>query len=321
MAELSKDQLLGAYDRMSKIRAFEDRLHKENATSNIPGFSHLYAGQEAIATGICEHLSVNDKIASTHRGHGHCIAKGSDIRSMMLEIFGRKDGTNGGKGGAMNVADFSVGMLGANGILGGGPPTTIGAGLTAQYRNEGHVAVSFTGEGGANQGTTFEAMNMAVALQLPVIFVLENDSPVENNSLEFEVGVETISARIKSYGMPLHTVDGSDFFAMHEASEEAVKRARSGAGPSAIEASAIRFYGPFEGDPALARTAKEMEQEKTHHDPLTIFRAKVPDTVSNHELDEIEATNQALVDQAIDDARTAQAPAPSEVTTDVYVSY
>ncbi|MCQ9369520.1 thiamine pyrophosphate-dependent dehydrogenase E1 component subunit alpha [Brevibacterium sp. 91QC2O2] len=321
MTDLSREQLLGAYDKMSKIRAFEDRLHKENTTGDIPGFIHLYAGEEAIATGICEHLTPADKIASTHRGHGHCIAKGSDVRSMMFEIFGRADGLCHGKGGSMHIADLSVGMLGANGIVGGGPPLTIGAALTAKYRGEGNVAVSFTGDGGSNQGTTFEAMNMAVALQLPIVFVFENNGIGEATGADFSIGAKSIAARAEGFGLPVLSVDGSDFFDMYAAAGEAVGRARAGGGPSAIEASAIRFYGHFEGDPGLIRTQEQLAAQKASKDPLQIFRDKAAGTVDAAELDEIDASNIDLVDQAVADARAAAEPDPSEVDTDVYLSY
>ncbi|WP_269455352.1 thiamine pyrophosphate-dependent dehydrogenase E1 component subunit alpha, partial [Rhodococcus sp. EPR-134] len=164
---MDRDALLKAYEKMSRIRAFEDRLHEENATGDIPGFIHLYSGQEAIAVGVCENLSDADYIGSTHRGHGHCIAKGCDLNGMMAEIFGKDDGLCRGKGGSMHIADLSVGMLGANAIVGGAPSLAIGAALSGKTLRNGVIAASFTGDGGSNQGTVFEAMNMAVVLDLP----------------------------------------------------------------------------------------------------------------------------------------------------------
>ncbi|WP_068428449.1 thiamine pyrophosphate-dependent dehydrogenase E1 component subunit alpha [Piscicoccus intestinalis] len=319
--ELSKEQLLEAYDRMSKIRAFEDRLHKENTTGEIPGFIHLYAGEEAIAVGVCEHLGRADYIASTHRGHGHCIAKGCDIRGMMLEIYGRKEGLCHGKGGSMHIADLSVGMLGANGIVGGGPPITIGAALTAKYRGEGAVAVSFTGDGGSNHGFTLESLNMAVVLNLPMVFVFENNGMGEATGTDYAVGADSIAHRAGSFGMPAVTVDGTDFFAVYNAAGEAIDRARSGGGPSVIEATAFRFYGHFEGDPGLYRTPEQLQEVKDTKDPLKIFRENVAGSIEPSELDAIDEANTELVDSSVTEAKAAPVPDISDVDSDVYVSY
>ncbi len=173
--QLSHESLIQSYRAMTTIRRFEERVQEEFSKGNIPGFVHLYAGQEASAVGVCSHLGPRDHIASTHRGHGHSIAKGCDVTGMMMELFAKQDGLCGGKGGSMHIADLDQGMLGANGIVGGGPPLVVGAALTAKTLNTGNVAVSFTGDGGSNQGTTFEAMNMAVVLNLPAIFVFENN--------------------------------------------------------------------------------------------------------------------------------------------------
>src|SRR5882724_9651202 len=172
---LSGELLLRAYRQMKVIREFEERLHVEIATGEIPGFTHLYAGQEAVAVGVCENLGAEDRIVSTHRGHGHCIAKGCDVIGMMKEIFGRRDGICHGKGGSMHIADTTIGMLGANGIVGAGAPIALGAALAAKMDGNGRVAVTFTGDGACNQGTTFEAMNMAVVLKAPLLFAFENN--------------------------------------------------------------------------------------------------------------------------------------------------
>ncbi len=210
---LDRDALLKAYEKMSRIRAFEDRLHEENATGDIPGFIHLYSGQEAIAVGVCENLSDADYIGSTHRGHGHCIAKGCDLNGMMAEIFGKDDGLCRGKGGSMHIADLSVGMLGANAIVGGAPSLAIGAALSGKTLRNGVIAASFTGDGGSNQGTVFEAMNMAVVLDLPIVFVIENNGFGEATGTDYAVGAPDIAARAASFGMPAVKVDGTDFFA------------------------------------------------------------------------------------------------------------
>ncbi len=185
--QLNRDDLLRAYRTMRAIREFEERVHIEFGTGAIPGFVHLYAGEEASAVGVCMHLTDKDKIASTHRGHGHCIAKGCDIPGMMKEIFGRKDGLCGGKGGSMHIADLSKGMLGANGIVGGGPPLICGAGLTAKVLGTGGVAIAFLGDGASNQGTTLESYNLASVWKLPAIFVIEDNGYAEINPLQLRL--------------------------------------------------------------------------------------------------------------------------------------
>ena len=177
--QLSREELLKAYRQMRTIREFEDTVHEEFSAGNIPGFVHLYAGEEASGVGVCLHLNDKDCIASTHRGHGHCIAKGCDLKAMMAEIFGRKDGLCGGKGGSMHIADLSKGMMGANGIVGGGPPLICGAALTAKTLKTGGVAIAFVGDGGSNQGTTLESMNLAKVWNLPAIFVFEDNGYAE----------------------------------------------------------------------------------------------------------------------------------------------
>lgn len=322
--QLSRDQLLDAYRRMRTIRTFEDRVHQEFATGDIPGFVHLYAGEEASATGVCLHLDDKDSIASTHRGHGHCIAKGCDVTGMMLELFGRADGLCRGKGGSMHIADLSVGMLGANGIVGGGPPLVVGAALSAKTLGSGAVSVCFTGDGGSNQGTTFEALNMAVVLKLPAIFVFENNGYGEGTGNAYANGSGDIAARAAAFGMPARKVDGTDFFAVHAAAGEAIDLARKGGGPSALEVEMPRFYGHFEGDPQLYRGSGEVERLRRERDALALFRQRVGEAglLSDADLDGIDAQVRELVAAAVTKARTAAAPDPErDLLTDVYVSY
>ena len=318
---LSKSELLKAYRKMREIRVFEERLHQENTTGDIPGFIHLYCGEEAIAVGVCENLKDTDYIGSTHRGHGHCIAKGCDIHGMMAEIFGKDSGLCRGKGGSMHIADLSKGMLGANAIVGGAPPLAIGAALTAKTLGNGGVAVSFTGDGGSNQGLVFEAMNMAVVLQLPVIFMFENNGFGEATGHDYAVGGRNITQRAAGFGMPAVKVDGTDFFAVYEAVSEAVERARNGGGPTAIEAIAHRWYGHFEGDPMLYRADGEVERLRQESDPLKIFSQHVAGQISPEELQAIDDEVTALVDDAVAKARAAEVPAVENLLTDVYVSY
>lgn len=319
--ELNTQQLLKAYRKMREIREFEERLHTENTSGDIPGFIHLYTGEEAIAVGVCENLQQTDYIGSTHRGHGHCIAKGCDIHAMMAEIFGKDAGLCRGKGGSMHIADLSKGMLGANAIVGGAPPLVIGAALTAKTRNNGGVAVSFTGDGGSNQGLVFEAINMAVVLQLPAIFVFENNGYGEATGHNYAVGGRNIAGRAAGFGLPAVTVDGTDFFAVYEATAEAVKRAREGGGPSVIEAKAFRWHGHFEGDPGLYRGEGEIERLRADHDPLKIFTSKTAEKLTREALEAIDAEVKAQVDDAVIKARAAGYPVAESLLTDVYVSY
>jgi pyruvate dehydrogenase E1 component alpha subunit len=306
---------------MAEIRAFEERLHAENTTGDIPGFVHLYAGQEAIAVGVCEHLRDSDWLGSTHRGHGHCIAKGCDVTAMMCEIFGRAPGLCGGKGGSMHIADFRRGMLGANAIVGGAAPLALGAALTHRTQGTDGVAVAFTGDGGSNQGMVFESMNMAVVLRLPAIFVFENNGYGEGTGASYAVGSGSIADRARAFGMPSVAVDGTDFFAVHAAAAAAVARARRGDGPSAIEATALRWYGHYEGDPMNYRAPDEVARARAERDPLRRFRADVSAVVPAARLDAIEREAADAVAAAVATARAAPFPSPDALERDVYVAY
>ena len=274
---LNETQLLQAYRKMCQIRAFEDRVHEEFATGEIPGFVHLYAGEEASAVGFCMHLSDKDRIASTHRGHGHCIAKGVEINGMMSEIYGRRNGICSGKGGSMHIADLEKGMMGANGIVGAGPPLICGAGLAAKFQKNGAVAVAFIGDGASNQGTTLESLNLASVWNLPCVFVAENNGYAEATSSKWSVSCENIADRAAAFGMPGVVVDGHDFFAVYEVAGEAIKRAREGGGPSLIECKLNRFYGHFEGDAQKYRLKDEVKNLKQNKDCLKNFADRVVD--------------------------------------------
>ena len=320
---LSRERLLHAYRQMKIIREFEERLHIEIATGEIPGFTHLYAGQEAIAVGVCEQLSDADYIVSTHRGHGHCIAKGCDVGGMMKEIYGRRDGLCKGKGGSMHIADVTKGMLGANAIVGGGPPLAVGAAIACKIRNDRAVSVAFGGDGSSNQGTVFEAMNLAVVLKVPAIFVFEDNGYGEHTGAAYSVGCRDIAARARAFGMPAECVDGADFFAVHEAMGRAVQRARNGDGPSTLVGTITRFYGHFEGDPQNYRARDEVSGHRETMDCLKRFRASAaknaaPETA---ELDAIDQEVLALIDAAALAARAAPMPGIEELTIDVYIRY
>jgi len=320
--ELTKDQLLEAYRVMRTIRDFEERLHTEFATGEIPGFVHLYAGEEAIAAGVCAHLGPDDYVASTHRGHGHAIAKGCDVKGMMAEIYGKKTGICHGKGGSMHIADIDQGMLGANGIVGGGPPLVCGVGLKAKVTGTDQVAVSFTGDGGSNQGTFLEALNLASAWHLPCVFVVENNGYAEATSSAFHQAGVDVAKRADGFGMPGIVVDGFDFFAVHEAAGEAVARAREGGGPTLIEVKFTRYFGHFEGDQQLYR-ADEVRHARENLDCLKVFRARVTaaDQLTDAQLDQIDAEVATAVDASVVAAKAAPRPDAADLLTDVYVSY
>ncbi|MBX6764206.1 MAG: thiamine pyrophosphate-dependent dehydrogenase E1 component subunit alpha [Rubrobacteraceae bacterium] len=320
---LSREDLLKAYRTMRTIREFEERLHTEFATGEIPGFVHLYAGEEAVAVGVISHLGPGDYVASTHRGHGHAIAKGCDVKAMMQEIYGKAGGICKGKGGSMHIADLDKGMLGANGIVGGGPPLVCGAGLSAKMRGTRGVAVSFTGDGGSNQGTTLESMNLANVWNLPVVFIIENNGYAEATSTNFSVKGLDIAKRAEGFGIPGVVVDGFDFFAVHEAAGEAIRRAREGGGPSLIECKTSRYYGHFEGDAQTYRAPGEVEELRREKDCLKRFSERVVSAglVEKGELERIDDEVRNLIDEAVREAKAAPDPRAEDLLADVYVSY
>jgi pyruvate dehydrogenase E1 component alpha subunit len=322
--QLSREALLRAYRQMRVIRDFEERLHIEIQTGEIAGFTHLYAGQEAVAVGVCEHLDPEDKIVSTHRGHGHCLAKGCDVQGMMKEIYGRADGLCKGKGGSMHIADIEQGMLGANGIVGAGAPIAVGAAISAKIDKRGKVAVAFSGDGACNQGTTFEAMNLAVVVGAPAIFVFENNHYSEHTGVDYAVGTSgDIASRAEAFGMKVWRADGADFFAVYETMRDLLEHVRAGGGPAAVEFDTERFYGHFEGDPQRYRGKGEIERIRAERDPLAIFRRRVAETglIEAAALDALDAEVAAQIDEAVASARAAAPPRPEDVLADVYVTY
>lgn len=321
--QLTADQLLHAYRVMRTIRVFEERLHVEFATGEIPGFVHLYAGEEASAAGVMAHLRDDDCIASNHRGHGHCIAKGVDVHGMMAEIYGKKTGVCQGKGGSMHIADFEKGMLGANGIVGAGAPLVVGAALAARLKGTDGVAVAFFGDGGSNEGAVFEAMNMASVWNLPCLFIAENNGYAEATASNWSVACDHIADRAAGFGMPGVTVDGFDFFAVHEAAGAAVARARAGEGPSLIEVKLTRYYGHFEGDAQTYRAPDEIKYFREHNDCLMQFRERTTRTglIDASQLDQIDGEVDLLIENAVRKAKSDPKPSAADLLTDVYVSY
>jgi len=321
--QIARDELLKAYRLMRSIRVFEDRVHEEFATGRIPGFVHLYAGEEASAVGVCMHLTDRDYIGSTHRGHGHCIAKGCDIDGMMLELYGKRDGLCKGKGGSMHIADFDKGMMGANSIVGAGVPLAVGAALAARTLGTGAVAVPFCGDGGANQGGVLESLNLAAVWKLPVVFVFENNGYAETTASSWSVACGDIVNRAPAFGMPGVKVDGFDFFAVHEAAGEAIARARAGEGPSLLEVSMGRFYGHHEGDTQTYRAKDEGDRLRSERDCLAQFRRRVLDAalLAPADFDKLDAEIGREVDAAVVKGLEAPSPGPEALFEDVYVSY
>jgi acetoin:2,6-dichlorophenolindophenol oxidoreductase subunit alpha len=317
---LSTETLMDVYRRMRRIRAFEEKLAELVGAGRLAGFLHLCAGQEAVAAGVCAHLGDRDFIASTHRGHGHSIAKGVDVAAMMAELYGRTTGVCKGKGGSMHIADLDKGMLGANGIVGAGIPLTTGAALTAQVKKTGGVAVAFFGDGATNQGAFHEALNLAAVWKLPAVYVVENNGYGEATPMEFVTPMRDLAERAAAYAMPGVIADGMDFFDVWDKAGEAIARARRGDGPTLLECKTYRYYGHYVGDPLTYRTKEETERWKAR-DALALFEARtVRDGVMEPgNLRRIDAEVAAEIDAAVRAAEAAPVPSAAELTTDVYV--
>ena len=321
--DLNRDTLISLYKTMTTIRHFEERGIPETGQRQMSASVHSSAGQEAVPTGICAHLTDEDYIGSTHRGHGHCIAKGVDPKNMMAELFGRSTGNNKGKGGSMHIADMSKGMLGTNGVVAASVPLAVGAALTSKLRNFGRVAVAFFGDGGANQGILHECMNLASVWKLPVIFCCENNGNAESTPVSYGLSVANVADRAAGYDMPGIHVDGMDVFAVYEAAGEAVARARAGEGPSLLECRTYRFYGHTVFDDPLSYRTKEEQDYWRSRDPLKLFREMVlPEgLVTEEELNQMDNEAEALMEEAIKFADESPMPEPLELYDDVYVDY
>ena len=320
--QLSRDELLKAYRTMAAARHFEDSVFENFSDGKIPGFVHLSAGQEATAAGVYMALDERDWIATTHRAHGQCIARGLDLQETMDEIYGATTGVCGGKGGSMHIADLDKGMLGANGIIGATGPLAVGAGLSARAKGENGVAVAFYGDGGSNQGLIFEAYNMANIWKLPVIFICEDNGYAEATPSSYSVAGSQV-ARANGFGMPGVEVDGFDFFAIYEATREAVERARSGKGPSLLHIKTARFYGHFVGDAQTYRADGEIDDLRAEKDCLRLFREKVVETglLTGEQLDEIYEEEKKRIQDAASAAQVAPRATEADLMTDVYSSY
>lgn len=312
--------------RMMLIRAFEETAGQLFYKGQIPGFIHLSVGQEATSVGVCAALKETDYIGTTHRGHGHIIAKGVDLKRMMAELFGKVDGFCHGKGGSMHVFDKSKGVLGANGIVGGGIPIVTGGALSAKLEKKGRVAISFFGDGATNEGAFHEALNLAAVWKLPAVYVCENNQYGEFTSTADATAVTVIAKRAASYDIPGVTVDGNDVEAVHAAASEAVARAREGKGPTLLECLTYRWHGHFHGEEALlgakAYRAKEEIEKWKSLCPILQYTKKLIDAkvLTQSDIDALEKVAQAEVDEAVEFAKKSQFPRPEDALTDVYAT-
>ena len=311
---------LEALRRMLTIRTFDAIAADLFADGEIPGFVHLYIGEEAVAVGACGALDDEDYITSTHRGHGHCIAKGLEPEHMMAELFGSSEGYCNGKGGSMHIADVDANMLGANGIVGAGPPIAAGAALRIHLNDEDRVALAFFGDGAVAQGQVHESLNLAATWELPAVFVIENNQYGEGTPVDQQHNVENLSEQAEAYEIPGVTVDGMDVTAVYEAVEEARRRARDGDGPTVIEAETYRFRGHFEGDPQVYREESEIERWKEERDPIDQFKHRLIDRgeLSADGYEELQTEVEAAIDDAVAYARDAPMPEPADAYQDMY---
>lgn len=317
MPELSATELRAHLRVMLLIRRFEERLDELFSSGVIKGTSHLYAGQEAVAAGVCSHLTTDDLMTSTHRGHGHFLAKGGNTNALMAELWGKATGPSKGRGGSQHVADYAVGFLGSNGITAGGLPIATGAGLALQLQNKPHCVVSFFGEGGANQGTFHESLNMAAIWKLPVIFVCENNLYAMSTRFDEAFATPTIAARAAGYGIAGESVDGIDFFAVREAFGRAAKRARSGEGPTLLEAQTYRYYGHSKSDQREYRTREE-EAEWRSRDCIERLRLAIE--MSDADFAVLDTEVMAEVDEAVEFARTSPEPEVEDWEAAIYAA-
>jgi pyruvate dehydrogenase E1 component alpha subunit len=317
---LTSEKLIEMYRKMLQIRYFEEKVFELYGQNVVPGTIHLYAGEEAVAVGVCSTLRKDDYITSTHRGHGHCIAKGAELKRIMAEILGKKTGYCKGKGGSMHIADFNVGMLGATAVVGAGLPIAVGAGLSAKLRKTDQVVACFFGEGASNQGTFHESVNIASAWKLPVIFVCENNLYAMGTRQSRIMNIEKVADRAVAYGIPGVSADGNDVLAVYEVSKEAVDRARDGLGPTLIECKTYRHKGHSRVDPAKYRPKQEVE-EWLAKDPIKRAKEMLlqTNTLKVIEIQEIEKDVVAEIEEAVKFAMESPFPAPEEALEDVYV--
>ncbi len=308
------------YNMMVKIRRVEERILDIFAQGKIPGFIHVSIGQEAVAVGVCSALRQDDYILTTHRGHGQAIAKGLDLKRFMAEIFGRLDGYCRGRAGSMHVASKEWGVVGSNGVVGGGIPASLGTAFASQYKGKDQVTVCFFGDGATNEGTFHESLNLAAVWNLPVIFCCENNHWAEFTPQKVHTKLENLSLRAESYGMPGVTVDGDDVLKVREAAEKAVARARKGEGPTLLECKTHRWFGHFAGDSQKYRDPKELKEVRKF-DPILKLQNLLLEMkhLKPEDVEQIENKVKLEIDEAVAFAEGSPVPGKNELVQDVYV--
>jgi pyruvate dehydrogenase E1 component alpha subunit len=318
--ELNPTKLVDMYWKMLLIRHFENAVVKLFYERHIRGSTHVYLGQEAIAVGACAALEDKDLITSTHRGHGHCIAKGGEPKKMMAELLGKATGYCKGKGGSMHIADFSKGMLGANGVVGGSIPIAVGAALASQYAGTGQVVICFFGDGALNQGSFHESANLAAIWKLPVVFICENNLYALSTKVDYAFAINDLAQRAIAYGFPGVSVDGNDVLAVYETVSEAVRRARSGEGPTLVIANTYRWEGHMVGDPMVYRSKEEVEEWKKK-DPLARFEKLLlsQGIIDEKKIKEMKAEAERIIQEAVEFALQSPEPPLETLYEDVYV--
>ncbi len=320
--EYSKKQLTEFYETMYRMRRFEEEVFEFYKQGLMPGLAHLYMGEEAIATGVCAALKNDDYIGSTHRGHGHLVARGADIKRMMAEILGKKDGYSKGKGGSMHIMALDKGILGANGIVGAEIPIATGAAFSIKYRGTDQVAISFFGEAASNQGTFHESLNMASAWKLPVVYIIENNLYGISVDIRDVANVVDIADRASAYGIPGVVVNGMDVTEVYETAKKAIDRAREGEGPTLIECKTYRWQGHHVGDPATYRARKDVDEKEKWMKkcPVKCLKeaAAIYKKISKKEFDQIEAKIEEEIQEAVQFAKENPYPDVQESYTDVF---
>jgi TPP-dependent pyruvate/acetoin dehydrogenase alpha subunit len=318
--DLPKEQLIRMFERMTCIREFDERAAVLMEQARIPGSVHLYCGEEAVGVGVCEALRPDDYITSTHRGHGHLIAKGGDPKLMYAELFAKSNGYNRGKGGSMHIAALDLGMIGANGIVAAGVPIALGVAFASSYQENGRVTVCFFGDGATNEGAFHEAVNMAAMLKAPVVFVCENNLYAEWTPTAMQTSVRDIADRSASYGIPGVIVDGMDIMAVHEAAVEAIARARNGEGPTLLECKTYRFYDHVGRDFGMLKRDEDEVARWRARDPIKLWREVLADqgVLSEAEADAITEKIQAEMEAAIAFAEQSPDPVPEDLMRDIY---
>src|SRR6059036_818137 len=299
---VSEEVLKGFFRQMLLIRRFEEKVEERFRAGELPGFLHVAIGQEAVATGTCAALAREDVIASTHRAHGHSIAKGTPVERIMAELYGKVEGCSRGYGGSMHLYDVAVGNLGANAVVAGGIPGIVGAALAFQMRGEPRVALAFFGDGATNIGTFHEALNLAQLWKVPAVFVLEDNKWAESTPESQHSPIRDLSKRAEAFGMTAIKVDGQDVAEVHRGAKKALEHARSGRGPVLLHADTFRLVGHYIGDPQVYRSKEELQDVREHHDPLTLLRAKLE--LDDEEFDEVDREVTEIVEASVEFAKS-----------------